>query len=136
MAWNAAADARVLRSFGMIVQPQKRFAPAQESAVECKSSTSAAQLVVPPFKHDVRRWQYALRFKHNNLVKIRLLSQGAGEILVCIGVHLHSHIVAVVRFNAAACSPTCFAAERRCCRGAYSVKGRRKRVLSDRVGAA
>ena len=122
----------------MIVQPQKRFAPAQESVVECKSSTSAAQLVVPPFKHDVRRWQYALRFKHNNLVKIRLLSQGAGEILVCIGVHLHSHVVAVVRFNAAACSPTCFAAERRCCRGAFDVKGRRERerVLGDRVGAA
>ncbi len=136
MAWNAAADARVLRAVGMIVQPQKRFAPAQESAVECKSSTRAPQLVVPPFKRDVRCWQYAIRFKHNNLVKIRLLSQGAGEILPCIGVHLHSHIVAVVRADAAAYSPTCFAAERRCCRGAYGVKGRRERVLRDRVGAA
>ena len=58
MAWNAVADAHILGAVGIIIKPQKRFAPAQEHKGQLLNVGAAQvqQWELPPFKRDVRRW--------------------------------------------------------------------------------
>ena len=63
--------------------------------------TRAAAAEAPALKGHVRRWKNAVWVEYDDLVEVRLLAHGAGEVLPCLWVHLHSHIVAVVRVDAA-----------------------------------
>ena len=64
--------------------------------LQCKAAAAA-----PALERHVSHWKNAVWVEHDDLVKVRLLAQGAGEVLPCLWVHLHSHVVAVVRVHAA-----------------------------------
>ena len=121
-ARNLAANARVLFAVRMIVQPQQSLAAALERHVSARKN--------------------ALRFEHDDLVEVRLLAHGAGEVLLSLWVHLDRHVVAVVAVDvaggseAAGCTAR-FAAARPWSRRAFGIEGRTtKGIFSDGVGSA
>ena len=63
------------------------------------SNTSHEEAAAPALKRNVRRWQNAISFEHDNPIEIRLLVQGAREVLA---IELDAHVVAVVPPGAAA----------------------------------
>ena len=101
VARNRAADAKILCAIVSVTKPQKSFEPVNACVRRRKkSNTSDRDAAAPAPKRNVSRWQNAVPFGHDYLVEIRLLAQGAGEVLPCFGVHLNRSVVAVVRINA------------------------------------